>query len=70
MWVLEEEGSGGCRWALSTNSDIFLLSQGFGRKVLEQQGWMEGQGLGSSNSGMAEALDNEGQNPRCKRGLG
>lgn len=55
---------------MSTNSDIFLLSQGFGRKVLEQQGWMEGQGLGSSNSGMAEALDNEGQNPRCKRGLG
>ncbi|NXC01804.1 GPTC3 protein, partial [Orthonyx spaldingii] len=45
-------------------------TKGFGRKVLEQQGWMEGLGLGSSNSGMAEALDNEGQNPRCKRGLG
>ncbi|NXI53236.1 GPTC3 protein, partial [Chloroceryle aenea] len=26
--------------------------------------------LKGSNSGMAEALDNEGQNPRCKRGLG
>jgi len=51
--------------------DIFFpLSQGFGRKVLEQQGWTEGLGLGSSNSGMAEALDNKGQNPRCKRGLG
>lgn len=45
-------------------------TKGFGRKVLEQQGWMEGLGLGTSNSGMAEALDNEGQNPRCKRGLG
>ncbi|NXN95768.1 GPTC3 protein, partial [Rhinopomastus cyanomelas] len=45
-------------------------TRGFGRKVLEQQGWTEGLGLGSSNSGMAEALDNEGQNPRCKRGLG
>ncbi|NXY09250.1 GPTC3 protein, partial [Pteruthius melanotis] len=45
-------------------------TKGFGRKVLEQQGWTEGQGLGSRNSGMAEALDNEGQNPRCKRGLG
>ncbi|NXQ52161.1 GPTC3 protein, partial [Anthoscopus minutus] len=45
-------------------------TKGFGRKVLEQQGWTEGLGLGSSNSGMAEALDNEGQNPRCKRGLG
>lgn len=49
---------------------FFPLCQGFGRKVLEQQGWTEGLGLGSSNSGMAEALDNEGQNPRCKRGLG
>ncbi|XP_025899200.1 G patch domain-containing protein 3 [Nothoprocta perdicaria] len=45
-------------------------TKGIGRKVLEQQGWVEGLGLGSSNSGMAEALDNEGQNPRCKRGLG
>ncbi|KYO37059.1 G patch domain-containing protein 3 [Alligator mississippiensis] len=45
-------------------------TKGIGRKVLERQGWMEGQGLGSSTSGMAEALDNEGQNPRCKRGLG
>ncbi|NXA41431.1 GPTC3 protein, partial [Eudromia elegans] len=45
-------------------------TKGIGRKVLEQQGWIEGLGLGSSNSGMAEALDNEGQNPRCKRGLG
>ncbi|NXX33474.1 GPTC3 protein, partial [Nicator chloris] len=45
-------------------------TKGFGRKVLEQQGWTEGLGLGSSNSGMPEALDNEGQNPRCKRGLG
>ncbi|XP_009071742.1 PREDICTED: G patch domain-containing protein 3, partial [Acanthisitta chloris] len=45
-------------------------TKGFGRKVLVQQGWTEGLGLGSSNSGMAEALDNEGQHPRCKRGLG
>uniref|UniRef100_A0A8C0UYN9 G-patch domain containing 3 n=1 Tax=Cyanistes caeruleus TaxID=156563 RepID=A0A8C0UYN9_CYACU len=36
----------------------------------EGSGKMKGLGLGSSNSGMAEALDNEGQNPRCKRGLG
>ncbi|NWJ09344.1 GPTC3 protein, partial [Crypturellus undulatus] len=45
-------------------------TKGIGRKVLEQQGWTEGLGLGSSNLGMAEALDNEGQNPRCKWGLG
>ncbi|KAH0631180.1 hypothetical protein JD844_005377 [Phrynosoma platyrhinos] len=43
---------------------------GIGRKVMEKQGWTEGLGLGSSNSGMAEALLSEGQNPKCKRGLG
>uniref|UniRef100_A0A2D4L2D5 G-patch domain-containing protein n=1 Tax=Micrurus paraensis TaxID=1970185 RepID=A0A2D4L2D5_9SAUR len=45
-------------------------TKGIGRKVMERQGWSEGLGLGSSSSGMAEALDNEGRNPRCKRGLG
>ncbi|XP_066494887.1 G patch domain-containing protein 3 [Tiliqua scincoides] len=45
-------------------------TKGIGRKVMERQGWAEGLGLGSSNSGIAEALDNEGQNPHCKRGLG
>ncbi|XP_054855579.1 G patch domain-containing protein 3 [Eublepharis macularius] len=45
-------------------------TKGIGRKVMERQGWTEGLGLGSSNSGMAEALENEGQNPKCKRGLG
>ncbi|XP_068935038.1 G patch domain-containing protein 3 [Petaurus breviceps papuanus] len=45
-------------------------TKGIGRKVMERQGWAEGQGLGSSCSGVAEALDNDGQNPRCKRGLG
>lgn len=48
----------------------FFSPQGIGRKVMERQGWTEGLGLGSSNSGMTEALDNEGQNPKCKRGLG
>ncbi|XP_061452868.1 G patch domain-containing protein 3 [Rhineura floridana] len=46
------------------------FTKGIGRKLMERQGWTEGLGLGSSNSGMTEALDNEGQNPRCKRGLG
>ncbi|XP_043848098.1 G patch domain-containing protein 3 [Dromiciops gliroides] len=45
-------------------------TKGIGRKVMERQGWAEGQGLGSSCSGVAEALDNDGQNPKCKRGLG
>ncbi|GCC26832.1 G patch domain-containing protein 3 [Chiloscyllium punctatum] len=45
-------------------------TKGIGRKVMEKQGWRDGQGLGSSNSGVADALDNDGQNPKCKRGFG
>uniref|UniRef100_A0A803JWA3 GPN-loop GTPase 2 n=1 Tax=Xenopus tropicalis TaxID=8364 RepID=A0A803JWA3_XENTR len=45
-------------------------TKGFGRKVMKRQGWTEGSGLGASGAGMAEALENEGQNPKCKRGLG
>uniref|UniRef100_H3ATH3 G-patch domain containing 3 n=1 Tax=Latimeria chalumnae TaxID=7897 RepID=H3ATH3_LATCH len=45
-------------------------TKGIGRKVMEKQGWKEGLGLGSCSSGMAEALDAEGQNPKCRRGLG
>ncbi|XP_041069341.1 G patch domain-containing protein 3 [Carcharodon carcharias] len=45
-------------------------TKGIGRKVMEKQGWKEGQGLGSSSSGLADALDNDGQNPKCKRGFG
>ncbi|XP_003799854.1 G patch domain-containing protein 3 [Otolemur garnettii] len=45
-------------------------TKGIGRKVMERQGWAEGQGLGSRCSGLPEALDSDGQHPRCKRGLG
>ncbi|XP_008584460.1 PREDICTED: G patch domain-containing protein 3 [Galeopterus variegatus] len=45
-------------------------TKGIGRKVMERQGWAEGQGLGSRCSGVSEALDGEGQHPRCKHGLG
>lgn len=37
---------------------------------MEKQGWTDGKGLGSSQTGMPEALENEGQHPNCKRGLG
>ena len=37
---------------------------------MEKQGWREGKGLGGSRSGIAEALDNEGQNPRDRSGFG
>ncbi|XP_067867516.1 G patch domain-containing protein 3 [Heterodontus francisci] len=45
-------------------------TKGIGRKVMEKQGWKDGQGLGSSSSGLADALENDGQNPKCKRGFG
>uniref|UniRef100_UPI00398F0E59 G patch domain-containing protein 3 n=1 Tax=Pristiophorus japonicus TaxID=55135 RepID=UPI00398F0E59 len=45
-------------------------TKGIGRKVMEKQGWKDGQGLGSRSSGLADALDNDGQNPKCKRGFG
>ncbi|XP_007933979.1 G patch domain-containing protein 3 [Orycteropus afer afer] len=45
-------------------------TKGIGRKVMERQGWAEGRGLGSRCSGVPEALDSDGQHPRCKRGLG
>ncbi|KAM6108475.1 LOW QUALITY PROTEIN: G patch domain-containing protein 3 [Pterocles gutturalis] len=56
-------------WVCLGQQIDFERHKGFGRKVLEQQGGRKGWGWGSRNSGMAEALDNEGQN-RCKRGLG
>ncbi|KAL4223796.1 G patch domain-containing protein 3 [Mactra antiquata] len=45
-------------------------TKGIGRKILEDQGWSEGQGLGSSVTGISDALDNEGQKPKDKRGFG
>ncbi|KAM4794968.1 G patch domain-containing protein 3-like isoform 1-T2 [Rhinophrynus dorsalis] len=45
-------------------------TKGFGRRFMERQGWTEGTGLGASGAGMPDALENEGQNPKCKRGLG
>ncbi|XP_038190865.1 G patch domain-containing protein 3 [Arvicola amphibius] len=45
-------------------------TKGIGRKVMERQGWAEGQGLGSRCSGVPEAPEGDGQHPRCKRGLG
>ena len=45
-------------------------TKGIGRKILEQQGWREGEGLGTTVIGRADALDNEGQLPRDKKGFG
>jgi hypothetical protein len=45
-------------------------TKGIGRKILEDQGWSEGQGLGSSIRGIPDALDNDGQNPKDRKGFG
>ncbi len=55
---------------LSHTYVFFFIFQGVGRKVMERQGWNEGQGIGKHASGMTDALDNEGQTSRDKRGLG
>lgn len=43
-------------------------TKGFGRRIMEGQGWKEGQGLGKTYKGISEALENEGQT--SKAGLG
>ncbi|MBN3315033.1 GPTC3 protein, partial [Atractosteus spatula] len=61
-----EEGSTQCRPIGSFEK----FTKGVGRRVMERQGWRDGEGLGHSQPGMAEALESEGQHPRCKRGFG
>ncbi|XP_038141450.1 G patch domain-containing protein 3 [Cyprinodon tularosa] len=46
------------------------FTKGFGRRLMEKQGWKDGEGLGSSQVGISDALESEGQHPRCKRGFG
>ncbi|KAG8451269.1 hypothetical protein GDO86_003482 [Hymenochirus boettgeri] len=45
-------------------------TKGIGHRVMKRQGWTEGKGLGANGEGVPDALENEGQNPKCKRGLG
>ncbi|XP_056115442.1 G patch domain-containing protein 3 isoform X2 [Rhinichthys klamathensis goyatoka] len=46
------------------------FTKGFGRRVMEKQGWKDGESLGSSQVGITDALESEGQHPNCKRGFG
>uniref|UniRef100_A0A8C2D513 G patch domain containing 3 n=1 Tax=Cyprinus carpio TaxID=7962 RepID=A0A8C2D513_CYPCA len=46
------------------------FTKGVGRRVMEKQGWREGEGLGNSQRGISEALESEGQHPNCRRGFG
>ncbi|XP_016375554.1 G patch domain-containing protein 3 isoform X2 [Sinocyclocheilus rhinocerous] len=41
------------------------FTKGVGRRVMEKQGWRDGEGLGNSRMGIPEALENEGQHPNC-----
>lgn len=56
--------------AAAQSCGFLSVLQGIGRRVMEKQGWKDGSGLGHSKVGMAEALENEGQHPKCKRGFG
>nr|XP_033495908.1 G patch domain-containing protein 3 [Epinephelus lanceolatus] len=46
------------------------FTKGFGRRLMERQGWKDGEGLGHSQIGIPDALENDGQHPNCKRGFG
>ncbi|TSK20080.1 G patch domain-containing protein 3 [Bagarius yarrelli] len=46
------------------------FTKGMGRRMMEKQGWRDGEGLGHSRAGIAEALEAEGQKPNCRRGFG
>ena len=43
---------------------------GFGRRLMESQGWTDGLGLGRKADGVPYALDNDGQHPLDKKGFG
>lgn len=45
-------------------------TRGFGRRLLEAQGWNDGQGLGKDSKGLPYALDGDGQHPHDKKGFG
>ncbi|XP_033958445.1 G patch domain-containing protein 3 [Pseudochaenichthys georgianus] len=45
-------------------------TRGFGRRLMEKQGWKDGDGLGNSQIGIPDALESDGQHPYCKRGFG
>ncbi|XP_064095743.1 G patch domain-containing protein 3-like [Macrobrachium nipponense] len=45
-------------------------TKGFGRRLLESQGWSDGLGLGRKGEGLPYALDNDGQHPYDKKGFG
>lgn len=45
-------------------------TRGFGRRLMEAQGWKEGKGLGRNSAGLPYAIDSDGQHPRNKKGLG
>ncbi|PIK51678.1 putative G patch domain-containing protein 3 [Apostichopus japonicus] len=45
-------------------------TKGVGRQLMNQMGWKDGDGLGRSKSGIPDALENEGQTPKDKKGFG
>ncbi|PIK50918.1 putative G patch domain-containing protein 3 [Apostichopus japonicus] len=45
-------------------------TKGVGRQLMNQMGWRDGDGLGRSKTGIPDALENEGQTPKDKKGFG
>ncbi|CAG0903416.1 unnamed protein product [Darwinula stevensoni] len=45
-------------------------TRGIGRRLMEAQGWRDGQGLGPGGEGMSDALGSDGKHPKDKTGFG
>ncbi|XP_076038915.1 G patch domain-containing protein 3-like [Oratosquilla oratoria] len=45
-------------------------TRGIGRRIMESQGWSDGQGLGCSQKGMPYTIENDGKHPSDKKGIG
>ncbi|XP_077996044.1 G patch domain-containing protein 3-like [Glandiceps talaboti] len=70
---LEQKRRAGIYDGIGTHGKIGKFetyTKGIGRKVMEKQGWIDGEGLGSSVKGIPQALENDGQNPKERKGFG
>lgn len=46
------------------------FTKGFGRRILEHQGWSEGHGVGKTRQGLSEPIESDGQHPKDRSGFG
>lgn len=45
-------------------------TRGIGRRLMERAGWRDGAGLGRTMKGISKPIENDGQKPKERKGLG